>query len=75
MGTQVALRERHENVGGFSTRVARTDGVGPAVVLVHGFGDSADTWRPLMRRLVAAGTRMSCSIFPASPRRSGFDRD
>ncbi len=57
MGTQVALRERHENVGGFSTRVARTDGVGPAVVLVHGFGDSADTWRPLMRRLAAAGTR------------------
>lgn len=53
----MTVGERHENVGGFSTRTLRTAGDGPAIVLVHGFGDSADTWRPLMRRLGLAGRR------------------
>lgn len=48
---------RHENVGGFSTRVLRTGGDAPTVVLIHGFGDSADTWRPLMRQLDRDGVR------------------
>jgi pimeloyl-ACP methyl ester carboxylesterase len=33
----------------------RVGGHGPAVVLLHGFGDSGDMWQPLAVKLVAAG--------------------
>ena len=42
------LFEHRLEVDGFSTRVLELEGEGPGLVLFHGFGDSADTWRPLL---------------------------
>src|SRR6185369_1553968 len=33
------------------------DGGGPGIVLLHGWDDSADTWRPLLAELGACGRR------------------
>src|SRR5687768_3097177 len=44
-------------VDGFRTRVLELEGDGPGVVLFHGYGDSADTWRPLLDVLARAGRR------------------
>lgn len=47
--------ERRAELGEIETRVLELDGDGPPVLLLHGFADSADTWRPLLRRLGVAG--------------------
>ena len=39
------------------TRVLELEGDGPGLVLFHGFGDSADTWRPLLDVLGRRGQR------------------
>jgi pimeloyl-ACP methyl ester carboxylesterase len=38
-------------VDGYDTRVLELEGNGPGVLLFHGYGDSADTWRPLLDEL------------------------
>lgn len=53
-GTLAPL-EQDAVYGGVRTRELRQSGGGPPIVLLHGFTDSADTWRPLMRELTAAG--------------------
>jgi pimeloyl-ACP methyl ester carboxylesterase len=40
---------------GYRTRALSIAGEGPPIVLIHGFADSADTWRPLMRCLAERG--------------------
>ena len=47
----VTVAERVERIGGVQTRVLEREGDGPPVLLLHGFADSADTWRPLMRAM------------------------
>jgi pimeloyl-ACP methyl ester carboxylesterase len=47
------IRERELELGGARTRALELAGGGPPLVLLHGFADSADTWRPLMRELAA----------------------
>lgn len=44
-------------IDGVHTRVLKVAGDGPTVVLLHGFGDSADTWRPLLAALAQLGRR------------------
>ena len=39
---------------GFETRVLELEGSGPPVVLLHGYADSADTWRLVLDRLARA---------------------
>jgi pimeloyl-ACP methyl ester carboxylesterase len=51
------LIERSIELAGHSTRVLEVGGDAPGIVLLHGWGDSADTWRPLLGQLAAAGRR------------------
>jgi pimeloyl-ACP methyl ester carboxylesterase len=41
------------DVGGGATQYVRSGGSGPAVLLLHGFGDTGDMWQPLADVLVA----------------------
>ncbi|MGB5795266.1 MAG: alpha/beta hydrolase [Mycolicibacter algericus] len=47
--------------GGVGTRVLAVAGGGTPVILLHGYGDSADTWRPVLAGLAAAGRR-GCAV-------------
>ncbi len=52
------VRERRLEVGGFETRaleLSPSDHDADPFVLLHGYSDSADTWRPLMKRMAAEG--------------------
>ncbi len=49
--------EHRIQVAGFSTRALEVDGGTPGIVLLHGWSDSADTWRPLLAQLGARGRR------------------
>jgi pimeloyl-ACP methyl ester carboxylesterase len=51
------LFEHRLEVDGYETRVLELEGEGPALVLFHGFADSADTWRPLLDLLARRNQR------------------
>jgi pimeloyl-ACP methyl ester carboxylesterase len=48
------LIEHRLVLAGFETRVLELEGSGPPVVLLHGYADSADTWRLVLDRLARA---------------------
>lgn len=47
--------EHKLSLGGARTRALELEGDGPALILLHGFADSADTWRLLLDRLRKQG--------------------
>jgi pimeloyl-ACP methyl ester carboxylesterase len=51
------LIEHRLTLGGYDTRALELEGDGPPVVLLHGFSDSADTWRLVLDRLARAERR------------------
>src|SRR4051812_50086999 len=51
------LIEHSMELAGHHTRVLELEGFGPGIVLLHGWGDSADTWRPLLAELGTRGRR------------------
>lgn len=51
------IRTSFATVGGVSTRILEIPGEGPTIVLLHGFSDSADTWRPVLAELARIGRR------------------
>jgi pimeloyl-ACP methyl ester carboxylesterase len=60
------LAEYHTEVDGLSTRALELRGEGPGLVLLHGWGDSADTWRPLLDRLARLGRRAIAVDLPTT---------
>jgi pimeloyl-ACP methyl ester carboxylesterase len=51
------IGERFMTIGGTPTRVLEVEGNGPAILLLHGFTDSADTFRPVLAELAAQSRR------------------
>jgi pimeloyl-ACP methyl ester carboxylesterase len=51
------LVEYDLTLGGVATRALRLEGDGPPLVLLHGFADSADTWRSALDLLARRGRR------------------
>jgi pimeloyl-ACP methyl ester carboxylesterase len=51
------LFEHRLELAGFETRALELEGSGPPLLLLHGFADSADTWRMLLDRLGRADRR------------------
>src|SRR3954452_11976631 len=49
--------EHRVQLVGHVTRALEVPGTGPGIVLLHGWSDSADTWRPLLAQLGARGRR------------------
>ena len=47
--------EHNLRLGGVRTRALELDGESPPLILLHGYADSADTWRPLLDRLRKLG--------------------
>jgi pimeloyl-ACP methyl ester carboxylesterase len=51
------LFEHRPTLGGYRTRVLELEGDGPVIVLLHGYADSADTWRQTLAVLARHGRR------------------
>jgi len=51
------LFEHRLRIAGFETRALEVDGAGPPLLLLHGWGDSADTWRGVLDPLRRKGRR------------------
>jgi pimeloyl-ACP methyl ester carboxylesterase len=50
-----SIMEHRVELAGYVTRALEVDGDGPGFVLLHGWSDSADTWRPLLAELALRG--------------------
>ena len=51
------LFEHRLYLAGYRTRALELEGDGPPLLLLHGFSDSADTWRILLDKLARTGRR------------------
>jgi pimeloyl-ACP methyl ester carboxylesterase len=51
------LFEHRRRFHGYESRVLELEGDGPPLLLIHGYADSADTWRQVLDLLARAGQR------------------
>ena len=66
--------EHHPQLAGVQTRAVELDGQGPALLLLHGFADSADSWRLVLdqlRRRRRAAVALDCPGFGSASSLSG----
>ena len=69
------LFEHPLTLAGFETRALELEGHGPPLVLLHGFSDSADTWRLVLDRLARRGQRALALDLPGFAAAAPLDRD
>ena len=73
------IREQRIELAGFSTRALELeptgDARGPAMVLLHGFSDSADCWRPTLNELAKLGRRATALDLPGFGQAARLDRN
>jgi pimeloyl-ACP methyl ester carboxylesterase len=73
-----SIRERTIELGGVRSRALELDGdpaLGPPLVLLHGWADSADTWRILMGVLGRAGRSAIALDMPGFGQASQLDEE
>src|SRR3954451_13987080 len=68
-----AVVEHRIAIAGHSTRALEVDGGGPGIVLLHGWSNSADTWRPLLAELGDRGRRAIAVDLPGFGEASKLD--
>ena len=73
------IREHRIELAGYRTRALELEpGVaasGPAFVLLHGFSDSADCWRPTLAALASSGRRAVALDMPGFGQAARLDRE
>ena len=69
------LFEHRLRVAGFETRALDLDGSGPPLILLHGWSDSADTWRPLLDLMRRSGRRAVALDLPGYGSASPLEPD
>ena len=67
------LFEHRLTLAGFRTRALELEGDGPPLLLLHGYADSADTWRLLLDRLARSGQRAVALDLPGFGTASQLD--
>ncbi|HEV3365726.1 MAG TPA: alpha/beta fold hydrolase, partial [Acidimicrobiia bacterium] len=69
------LFEHRLEVGAVETRALEVDGDGPPLILLHGWSDSADTWRPVLDRLRRRGRAAVALDLPGFGRAEHLDTE
>lgn len=69
------LFEHRLRLGGFETRALELEGHGPPILLLHGYADSADTWRYVLDRLGRRDHRALAIDLPGFGTASRLDPD
>jgi pimeloyl-ACP methyl ester carboxylesterase len=67
--------EHNPTLAGFRTRALELEGEGPTLILIHGYADSADTWRLLLDRLRKQGRAAVALDLPGFGTADRLDRD
>ncbi len=67
------LFEHRLELAGYATRALELEGEGPPIVLLHGYADSADTWRLVMERLGREGRPALAVDLPGFGRSDALD--
>lgn len=68
------LHPEKTTIGSWPTRLIRVEGSGTPLVLLHGFGDQAETWTLLLRLLQARGRTAIAADMPGFGRAGVLDR-
>lgn len=69
------IYEHNLTLAGVRTRAVELDGEGPKLILIHGYADSADTWRLLLDRLRKRGRGAVALDMPGFGSAARLDRE
>lgn len=74
MRARTTIAESGITIDGVETRALSVAGDGPPILLLHGFSDSADSWRPLLEQLASAGRHAVAIDLPGAGRAGALAR-